>query len=289
MINQDPRLRRGYQIAKEITRKHSKTFYFASRFLSGDKRLATYAVYAICRASDDAVDAAGRASAPLNLAKAELDIRMAYDETPLSDPLLLAFRDTVTRYDIPKEYFDTLLEGVSMDLRKRRYRNFAELHEYCYKVAGVIGLIMLRIFGCEGAEAERYAVDLGIAMQLTNILRDVREDEERGRIYIPQDELTRYDVSEDQIAQRVQSDNWSSLLKFQIGRAQTYYESSVQGIKLITGLGSRFVVYAMKEIYGGILGAIERNDYDVFSQRAHVKGREKAVMALKILLQRPYV
>lgn len=288
MTNPSMPYKHGFQIAKEITRHHAKTFYFASRFLPRNKRLAAYAVYAICRTSDDAVDTPTALPA-VSLAQVAANIESAYDGSPLRDPLLLAFRQTVQEYNIPKAYFDTLLDGMAMDLRKTRYRDFAELYDYCYKVAGVIGLIMLRIFGYESDEAKKYAVDLGVAMQLTNILRDIREDEERGRIYIPQEELEKFQISEEEIVNRVQSENWTRLLKFQIKRARAYYASSLHGIKLISDLGSRFVVLAMREIYGAILRVIERNDYDVFSQRAHVKGKEKAMMALRILLGRQYV
>jgi len=255
--------------------------------LSKKKRLAAYAVYAICRLSDESVDA-GESQAT-RLAQIRSDINLAYGQNELGSPLLLAFRQTINKYSIPKIYFDDLLSGMQMDLDKNRYNNFTELNDYCYKVAGVVGLIMLKIFGAKNNEAQIYAKDLGIAMQLTNILRDIKEDYTRGRIYLPKDELDNFGISVNDLATGNLSGNFKELMKFQIQRARFHYQNSQKGIKMVSDWNSRFVILAMKELYAGILSAIEKNNYDVFKTRCHVNTFGKIILLLKIILQGQYL
>lgn len=278
----------GFQIAQMITKKCAKTFYFASRFLKQDKRNAAYAVYAICRISDEAVDNAAAGSPEQRLEKLKKNIVDVYNQAIADNAILSAFRQTVEKYQIPQEYFKELIAGMYLDLHKNRYKNFAELSDYCYKVAGVVGLIMLKIFGFNEQKAKDYAVDLGIAMQLTNILRDIREDFARGRIYLPEDEMADFGVTEADISENRVNDNFKALLKFQIARAREYYTNSKLGIKMIAGANSRFVVCAMTDIYAGILNSIEKNNYDVFSRRAHVGILAKLNTILKIILKGEY-
>ncbi|MBU1726188.1 MAG: phytoene/squalene synthase family protein [Candidatus Omnitrophica bacterium] len=273
----------GYLKAKAITKKHAKTFYFASLFLPKEKRLAAYAVYAICRISDDSIDNNPEAAARANLPKIKDRISTAYGNGELQENILLVFRETVRKYGIPKSYFDELIEGIELDLNKKRYKSFEELYDYCYKVAGVVGLMMLKIFGYDDLNAESYAVNLGIAMQLTNISRDIKEDYLRGRIYLPEGELKEFGVSEKDLADSKLSEGFKELLKLQIKRARDYYSNSKLGTRLINDEKCRFVVYAMNEIYSGILDAIEKNGYDVFSRRAHVNGLGKLIRAAKLL------
>lgn len=279
----------GFKEARTITKNHAKTFYFASCFFPRNKRQAAYAVYALCRASDESVDTGKNISCHNRLAQISEKIAAVFNNSPLGENLLLAFRETVKRYHIPREYFAELLAGMQMDLEKDRYQNFEELHPYCFRVAGVVGLIMLKILGYKNPQAEKYAIDLGVAMQLTNILRDIREDFERGRVYLPQDEMARFGVSESSISQAKIDNNFVALLKFQIKRARQYYASSSAGIGMISNLRSRFVVLAMKEIYSGILTSIENNAYHVFSQRAQVATKKKVIIALKILFRGQYL
>ncbi|MDD5155519.1 MAG: phytoene/squalene synthase family protein [Candidatus Omnitrophica bacterium] len=275
----------GFRLAEAITKKYAKTFYFASRFLKKEKRNAAYAIYAICRLSDEAVDGAKNTSFAHRLAEIQKNIDAAYGSAELNSPLLAAFRQTVAEYQIPREYFTELISGMHMDLEKNRYADFNQLYDYCYKVAGVVGLIMLQVFGCSCPAAKEYAVKLGIAMQLTNILRDIKEDFGRGRIYLPLDETERFGVTESDLSAHNVSDNFKALLKFQIQRAQDYYQGSKAGIKLLAGADSRFVASIMANIYSGILTEIEKNDYDVFSRRAQLNNARKCVIALKTLLQ----
>jgi phytoene synthase len=278
----------GFQLAQAITKKHAKTFYFASRFLRKEKRNAAYAVYVPCWLSDEAVDA-GKHTRPeqiLNRLKENID--SVYQNRALENTLWEAFRQTVNKYGIPQKYFTELIAGMYMDLSRSRYKNFAELYEYCYRAAGVVGLIMLEIFGYKDLRAQSYAVDLGIALQLTNILRDVKEDYLRGRIYLPEDEMKRFNVAEGDIAEGRANDNFKALLKFQIARARQYYANSKLGLEMVNDLNSRFVVSAIADNYSGILNSIEKSNYDVFSRRAHVGILGKITAIFKIILKGEY-
>lgn len=279
----------GLLLAEAITKLHAKTFYFASRFLKKEKRSAAYAVYAICRISDEAVD--GK-QGPLALGSLDIlqqKINSVYKNAPPADSLLLAFQQSINKYHIPKKYFDALIEGMHMDLYKNRYKNFEELYDYCYKAAGVVGLIMLEIFGYTDPKAADYAINLGVAMQLTNILRDIKEDFDRNRIYLPEDEMRRFQVSENDIFGSQINENFKALMKFQIARSREYYEKAEQGIKMLGDLNSRFVACAMAGIYSGILNSIEKNDFDVFSRRACVSTPGKIIAVLKIIFKGKYL
>ncbi len=246
------------------------------------------AVYAMCRAVDDSVDEA-TSSASQNLGKMRERIEAVYSYAEIESEVLQAFRYAVAKYDIPKHYFDELVEGMRMDLKKNRYDSYEELYLYCYRVAGVIGLIMLKIFGCTEPEAGKHAVSLGVAMQLTNILRDIKEDYGMGRIYLPQDEMARFGVLESHINEESVDEKFVSLMKFHIRRARECYENSIVGLRMITDARSRLVAWMMKDMYAGILHEIEKNSYDVFSQRAHVSTEKKALIALKILAGRAFL
>jgi phytoene synthase len=202
--------------------------------------------------------------------------------------LLAAFRETVRAYSIPSAYFDDLRAGMQMDIEKSRYATFPELRTYCYRVAGVVGLIMLRIFGCSDKKAEQFAEDLGIALQLTNIIRDIQEDFIRGRIYLPQDEMEQHNVTERHIETGKVDSAWQDFLKFQIRRARHYYATAAGGTRLIRDRRSRLVVLAISKMYGGILDEIERATYNVFFQRAHVNSVKKVFIALKIIISGEY-
>lgn len=282
-----PVIEEGFERARRITGEYAKTFYFASRFLPEDKRRAAYAVYALCRLSDETVDAAGQdtAAAEASLERLRAEIRSAYANADLSEPLLAAFRATVRAYDIPPEYFEELISGMRMDLVKDRYENFEELYDYCYKAAGVVGLIMLRIFGSNHPHAQQHAVSLGIAMQLTNIARDIKEDFARQRVYIPGDELRHYGVSFNQIKEGRMSDRMKKLLRMQITRARQFYLKSRPGLPMITDGRCRFVACLMKELYAGICDEIERADYDIFTRRAHVSMGRKLFLTAQMILR----
>ncbi len=273
--SQSPLEARGARVCRSITRHYARTFYFASACLPRETRNHAYAVYGFCRWADNGVDDAkdrAEAAKMLGLAREALDL--AYSTRPAA-PGLLAFRRTVRLRSIPKHLFDDLLDGMEMDLDVTRYADFAALDRYCYRVAGVVGLMMTHVFGYRSERCWLNALALGTAMQLTNILRDVAEDFRMGRVYLPQDELARFGVTEGQIAEGRVDEGFRSLMRFQIDRARRYYAESEAGIPWLVGDSSRLTVRVMGRLYGGILGAIERQDFDVFRARARVSTPQK--------------
>lgn len=274
----------GYRASRRYTRRYAKSFYFASFALPKSKRRAAYAIYAFCRFADNLVDDAtmeAGGDGPVRTIQGLRDqLNFVYTHSVRMDPKFLAFRETVVRYRIPQAYFEDLLTGVEMDLTKTRYANFAELQRYCYHVASVVGLIMARVFGYREDMALVHAGELGTGMQLTNILRDVKEDYARGRVYLPQDELRHFGVSERDLASGRMNEHIRALLAFQAGRARSYYVKAADGIPMLTNDGSRFCVRLMSHIYAGILQDIRAHDYDVFNRRAFVPLRKKLWIAI---------
>lgn len=270
----------GDRICRRITRHHAKTFYFASHCLPRETRRHAYAVYGFCRWADNAVDEAadlGDATRRLDRARHVLDLTYSDRDAP---PGVVAFRRTAVERQIPRDLFDDLLDGMAMDLTVARYEDFAALDRYCYRVAGVVGLMMTHVFGYRHDRCLPRAVALGRAMQLTNILRDVKEDLERGRVYLPQDELSRFGVDERQLAEGRVDDRFRALMRFQIERARAAYDEARLGVADLVGATSRLTVRVMATLYGGILDEVERLDYDVYSRRAFVStGRKLRLLA----------
>ena len=266
---------RGARVCRRITRQYARTFYFASACLPRPTRAHAYAIYGFCRWADNAVDdARDRAEAAERLDQARSALDLAY-RTGAAPPGLLAFRRTVRARSVPRHLFDDLLDGMAMDLDIARYADFAALDRYCYRVAGVVGLMMTHAFGYRSRTCWPNALALGTAMQLTNILRDVAEDFALGRVYLPQDELARFDLSESDLAEARVDDRFRALMRFQIDRARRYYAEAEAGIPWLEGDSGRLTVRVMARAYAGILGAIERLDYDVFRARARVSTARK--------------
>ena len=256
----------AYGICDEITRLHSKSFYFATGLLPETKRRAIRALYAFCRTSDDIVDQAAEGTAPQALAHW---VSLVHNRTsPADNPVLIAWNDTVLSYDISQELVDELLAGIAMDLTVTRYDSFDDLWLYCYRVASVVGLISMQIIGYVD-EAVDYAVKLGVALQLTNILRDIGEDANRGRVYIPQQDLQRYGLSAEDIFQRRRTPQFKAMLRFQSARAHALYEAAWPGVGMLNP-DSSLAIAAAATIYRGILDSIHSADYDVFTKRAYV-------------------
>jgi len=276
----------SYEQCKIYTRNYAKSFYFTSFLLPKEKRNAAYAIYTFCRYTDNIVDS--YKSNGINIdekfeeQKKFLDV--VYSSTEFAGENFSAFAETVRKYNITKHYFLELIDGVRMDTQKKRYATFAELENYCYKVASVVGLIMTEIFGYSHKAALPYAEYLGKAMQLTNILRDIYEDYLMDRVYIPQNELAAFEYSENDIGNKVVNENFALMMKFNIERARAYYELATHGIPYLTNDGSRTTVVLMYKIYSGILTEIENHDYDVLSQRRFVSTAEKVRMTGKYLL-----
>ena len=186
----------AYEHCRHVAKEQARNFYYAFRTLPAHKRRAIYAVYAFCRYCDDIADEPLPADERPRRFGLVREMLSSFDSGDAADPLFAALQDASRTFEIPASYYSEIVDGVEMDLTWTRFRDFDELRAYCYKVASVVGLICVEIFGYKDARAREYAVDLGIAMQLTNILRDIREDADRGRIYIPQDELERFGYSE---------------------------------------------------------------------------------------------
>lgn len=263
----------AYRHCAEVTRAHSKTFFLASRFLPPAKRDAIRALYAFCRVSDDIVDEAQSHAESTTGLEAWRQLAAA-PHPPADQPVLMAWADARARYRIPGGYARQLIDGVARDLYQTRYDTFADLAEYAYGVASTVGLMAMHIIGYRSSAALGYAVRLGVALQITNVLRDVGEDWRRGRVYLPQDELSAFGLSDADIAAGQVTDDWRAFMRFQIARIRRLYDNSWPGLALLDGQG-RFAIAAAIGLYRAILDDIERHDYDVFSRRASLSARAK--------------
>lgn len=252
-------------IAK-IVRRARSNFFWSFVFLEKAKRDAIFAAYAFARHTDDLVDdASSSEEATTRLAEWRSDLDGCYRGAPQSD-ITTALHPVVRDYDIPKIYFDELINGVEMDLSNTRYASFEDLQTYCYRVASVVGLICIEIFGYSDPETKDYAINLGMALQLTNILRDVGEDAERSRIYLPQSDLAEFGCTEAGILGRTYDDSFRMMMAFQCGRARSYYEKAAEYLTE-TDRKPMFPAETMGRIYYAILEKIERRNYQVFEQR----------------------
>ncbi|MCA9882038.1 MAG: phytoene/squalene synthase family protein [Anaerolineae bacterium] len=262
-------LNAAYTYCELLTRRYSRTFYLASALLPRVKRRAARALYAFCRITDDIVDAPGRTD---DERRSDLQI---WEETSMSplpargSQVSLAWNDAQRRFRIPRGYAHQLIDGCARDIGTTRYETFADLAEYSYGVASTVGLMAMHIVGFQGEEALPYAVRLGVALQLTNILRDVGEDARNGRCYLPQDEMRRFGVTEEQIKAGYVNDQWRQFMAFQIERNRRLYHQSLPGLALLASDG-RFAIAAAARLYEAVLTDIEAADYDVFSRRAHI-------------------
>jgi phytoene synthase len=281
----DPKLdlESAYEACRTITRREAKNFYYAFLTLPAAKRRAIYAAYAFCRHCDDSVDEETSTDAKL---KALSDLQANLDSIysgGASSPVYVALADVARNYDIPQDYFQEIILGVESDLVKDRFQNFDELKEYCYRVASVVGLICLQIFGYKDEGAKEYAVDLGLAMQLTNIIRDVREDLDMGRVYLPQDEMARFGYSEDDLRNRVRNEAFLELMRFQSQRAREYFD---RGFKLLPYLSrrSRACPAVLGALYSKVLDRIEASDYDILESRVSLSKAEKIGITAKTWL-----
>lgn len=288
----DEELMHAYDHCRSMTRLHAKTFYMATRFLPNHKQRSIFAIYGLCRYLDDLVDESEDLMLQQKITCEEILVKLdhfkeklinTYNGNEQSDPIMLAFSDTLNSFNISIKFPMLLMEGVKMDLTKDRYATFDELYEYSYKVASVVGLMTSEVFGYENPKAVEHAVDLGIAMQLTNILRDVGEDLTKNRIYLPKDELDRFGVTEEDLFNHNMSENFIEFMKFQIGRAKKYYESADRGIGMLNR-DSRLPVGLARANYSRILNKIEENGYNVFRQRAFLNSTEKLSMVPKVML-----
>jgi phytoene synthase len=252
-----------------VTKRSKSNFYYSFLFLPRPRREAMYTVYAFCKEVDSAVDDAPASTDPREqLTRWHQELAAAYHGTP-SHPVTISLAEHVRRLNIPQQYFEDLLAGVEMDLSTTRYATFDELSLYCYRVASVVGLICLHIFGTRSPEARQYANDLGLAFQLTNILRDLGTDAERGRIYLPQEDLARFGYSESELLARTYSPSFVELMKFQCARVRDYYRKAREAAESLPTTDRRTLTVAeiMRGVYIRILGRIERSGYRVYGTR----------------------
>ncbi len=290
---EDTKLRFAYSYCRAITRKHAKTFYMATRFLPYHKQRSIFAIYALCRYLDDLVDEAQDLFIKKEISRREIIDKLeafrfqlisTYRGVEQKNTVLVAFADVLNRFNISLELPLLLIDGVEMDLTKNRYNNFDELYEYSYKVASVVGLMTSEVFGYNNQQALNHAVELGIAMQLTNILRDVGEDLFKNRIYLPREELNRFQITESELMMGEVSEKFIECMKFQIARARRYYNQSDEGLEMLSR-DSRLPVMLARENYSRILDKIEENNYQVFSQRAYLTSAEKFAILPKVIVQ----
>ncbi len=277
-------LDRAYAHCDEVTAAHSRSFYVATGLLPSEKRRAVRALYAFCRVSDNIVDCSEDGIEEALVAWRQRAMSL---EPPHDDLAAVAWADTRLRYRIPHRYAEQLIAGVARDLCQTRYDTFEELAAYAYGVASTVGLMSMHIIGFASAEAISYAIKLGVALQITNILRDVGEDWRAGRVYLPQEELVAYDLTEGELAAGRVDDRWRAFMRFQIARNRRLYAEAQPGVALLSRDG-RFAVAAASDLYRAILNDIEAHDYDVFTRRAHVSALGKLSRLPRVWWQAMY-
>lgn len=270
-------LRPAFAYSHEVIKVYAKSFYIACQLLPTDKKWATYSVYAFCRFADNLIDKIrDRSLEDLNLELSlfEEELKLGYKFGESEHPALSGLIYSMKKYNMPLEYALDLIKGVRMDLNIKRYDSFDELYVFCYRVASVVGLMMTYILGFKEKETLIYAEKLGIAMQLTNILRDVQEDKQMNRIYLPKDLMDKYGITYQDIIDEKFSDNFKALMKEMVNRAWDYYHESEKGIEMLDA-NARFAIVAASKIYSGILTQIEKNDYNPFKGRVFVPKSKK--------------
>ncbi len=270
----------SYTWCRKVARSRARNFYYAFLLLDGPRRDAMCAVYAFMRQCDDLADDR-RDRAALEEWRRQLDRALGGHYDP--HPAWPALHDAVRRYAIPTRYLHETIEGVMSDLEPRSLPTFDDLYRYCYLVASAVGLIIIHIFGFESAEAVPLAEKCGVAFQLTNILRDVREDAENGRVYLPGEDLERFGVTPAGLKQTAPSAAFLRLMEFEAGRARRYYEESAPLVDLVAR-PSRPALRALIGIYRRLLERIERSGYDVLRGRVRVPAWEKAAILVRARL-----
>jgi phytoene synthase len=268
--------------------KERSSFFYSFSFLPRAEREAMHCIYEFCRFTDDLVDEETEDSSLEKkremLAWWRSEVEKCYEGTS-DHPILRRLHRIVTHFEIPKEYLLTLIDGVEMDLDKTRYETFEELKGYCYAVASVVGLISIQVFGYKHEETKEYAVQLGYALQLTNILRDIEQDAAHGRIYLPLEDLRRFNYSEKELLAGTYNSAFLSLMQFEANRAKEFYSNARAMLREDERAGL-FAARIMDAIYFRLLRKIERANYNVFSRRISVSAPYKLATALKFWANR---
>ena len=274
-------LEEAYGYCQALTRKRARNFYFAFLSLPAEQRRAIYVAYAFCRGCDDYSDDDIELDRKVELLEDyRRQLRECFQGNP-SGPVFTALAEVVGRYQIPEEYFEDIISGVQMDLTINRYETFDDLYEYCYKVASVVGLMCIEIFGYSDARAKQSAVDLGIGMQLVNIMRDVKEDAERDRIYLPLQDLGQFGYTEADLLGGVVNQPFVELMQHEAGRARDYFRRGGEMMPLLS-TRSRPCPAILRGLYSTLLKRIEANDFNVFQQRIRLSTPHKLWLAGRI-------
>jgi 15-cis-phytoene synthase len=272
----------SYAYCRAVAKTRARNFYYSFVLLPPEKKNAMCAIYAFMRYCDDLSDDPGATRAAMNRWRQALTDALAGH--PDGNPAWPGFLDSVTRYAIPREYFYEMIEGVASDLEPRTIATFAQLYQYCYRVASVVGLTIVHIFGFQSPESRAAALPLaekcGIAFQLTNILRDVREDADLGRIYLPAEDLARFGVSGEDLKYGRRTEQFGRLMEFETERARSYYRESAPLLNLIAAK-SRPSLWALIAIYSKLLDRVAESHYDVLMRRVSLSSAEKTWIVLR--------
>jgi len=274
-------LEQSFAHCRAIAKKRARNFYYSFILLPPEKKNAMCAMYAFMRYCDDLSDEPGASRSAVDRWRDSLTAALA--ERPDSNVIWPAFLDSVERYSIPHEYFHEMIEGVAADLQPRTIATFDELYQYCYRVASVVGLTTVHIFGFTSPDALPLAEKCGIAFQLTNILRDVREDAGLGRVYLPAEDLVRFGVSVDDLKNARRTEQFGRLMEFETDRARRYYRESAPLLDLIQAQ-SRPSLWALIAIYSRLLDHLAESHYDVLARRISLSSLEKTWIVLRAAL-----
>ena len=284
----DPALRESYELCRQLNAEHGKTYYLATLLLPPAKRPYVHALYGFARYADEIVD--DLASTLTESQKAEQlkiwgdDFLAKFDSGETNDPVCLAVLDTVRRWNIPRAHFEAFLHSMTMDLTVTEYQTYEDLYEYVYGSAAVIGLQMVPILEPTSQDAYKYATELGAAFQLANFIRDVGEDLERGRVYLPLTELAQFGVTRADLEARIATPQIKAALEFQISRVRQLEESSRAGIAML-GQAAQPCIETARILYCGIVDAVEGIDYEVFAKRATVSLTRRLQVAIPAYFQ----
>jgi phytoene synthase len=259
-----------YELCRRVQKVHSRTYYFSTSLFPEEVRPHVHALYAFMRYADEIVDSPGVTTLDEQLAglrSFEEETMAAVSGVAVSNPVLRPFANTVLLRGIEPHLIEAFMQSMKMDTRIFRYPTYEDLEEYTYGSAAVVGLMMCRVIGATDEAANPHAEALGVAMQLTNFLRDVREDWTRGRVYLPREDLERFGYAEEELGRGVVDERFVELMRFEISRARMLYRVADEGMRYIPQ-GRRYPVVVARRLYEAILGCIEAQDYDVFSRRA---------------------
>jgi 15-cis-phytoene synthase len=273
-------VKRSYRYCRYVARKRAKNFYYSFLLLEKPQRNAMCAVYAFMRYCDDLSDdptATDKEKLREAITQWRVELAHALKGEFGAHPLWPAFYDTVQRYQIPHRFFHEMIDGITSDLEPREIQTFDELYRYCYQVASVVGLTIIHIFGFTSIKALVLAEKCGVAFQLTNIIRDVREDAHLGRIYLPMEDLRRFSVPVEQLKEGMEDDRFRDFIRYEAERARQYYEESA-GLSEMIQPGSRRSLWALRAIYQRLLSRIESANYAVLSSRINVPAPSKLLL-----------